>query len=138
MHVARFLRCMLVLEACGSSDMPAPTSSVAPTAPIADPDCDQATRPPALTRYDAIVDGAVFSLAVVQDAHGGWGPAVPLDMPRHHASTIAWEGLPLLDLYAGRTVIVHATGRGRSSLVHDPDRHTWFATYAARIDRVCP
>jgi hypothetical protein len=102
-----------------------------------DPACEPGKRPPPLARYDAITDGVAFSLALAEDARGVWGPVTPLGMPLHHASTIEWEGHELLDAHRGTRVVVLATGRGRTALVHDPGRHTWFATYAARIDRVC-
>jgi hypothetical protein len=36
----------------------------------------------------------------------------------------------------GRHLVV-ATGLGRVSMEHDEQRNTWFATYGARVERVC-
>ncbi|MBL8680326.1 MAG: hypothetical protein JNK05_14210 [Myxococcales bacterium] len=102
--------------------------------------CDTSAHP-AITDYTDIVAGRAFSLLVRREASGAWVPAQPLRMPMHHASTIVFE--PSLDTLvsdagAATTWLVLATGLGRRSLDHDPRRHTWFATYAARPERVCP
>jgi hypothetical protein len=94
--------------------------------------------PPVLESYDAIEQGRTFSLVIAQDERGVWHPARSLGMPHHHASSIEWRESALLDAHRGARVVVAATGLGRTSLEHDPGRHVWFATYAARIDRVCP
>jgi hypothetical protein len=101
-----------------------------------DPLCDQ--LPPALASYDAITDGVAFSLTLARDARGAWAPAAHLAMPLHHASTIEWERRELLDAHSGVRATVIATGLGRSSIEHEVGRNTWFATYRARIERVCP
>lgn len=102
--------------------------------------CDTSAHP-AITDYTEIVAGRAFSLVVRREASGAWVPARPLRMPMHHASTLVFE--PSLDTLvpdagSATTWLVLATGLGRRSLDHDPRRHTWFATYAARPERVCP
>lgn len=103
-------------------------------------DCD-ASGYPTLTDYSEITDGRRFSLEMRREPGGAWVPIAQLRMPMHHASTIVFE--PSLDTLvadagAAQTWLVLATGLGRRSLEHDPRRHAWFATYAARPERVCP
>jgi hypothetical protein len=126
---------IVFMHVCGgvtTRDRPAPREA----APPLDGACDP--LPAALASYDAITDGAAFTLALVRDDRGVWVPAERLPMPLHHASAIEWQGADLLDAHAGARVTVIATGLGRTSIDHDADRNTWFATYAARIERVCP
>jgi hypothetical protein len=100
-------------------------------------ECD-GDRPPALRAYDAIAPDLRFSLVLTRDARGVWTPADRLDMPLHHASTIAWtDDAQLLASARVDRVLVVATGLGRVSLEHDERRNTWFATYGARVERVC-
>ena len=88
-------------------------------------------------------EGARFSLLLERDAGGVWRPAVRLQMPHHHASALVFE--PPVDAVMGDAlrasapsrVVVLATGLGRRSIEHVPPRRAWFATYAARPDRVC-
>jgi hypothetical protein len=102
--------------------------------------CDASTYP-ALRDYSDIAAGARFSLVVRRAPSGAWGPAAPLRMPLHHASTIVFE--PALDTMIeererGGLVLVLAVGLGRRSIEHDPRRGAFFATYAARPERTCP
>lgn len=126
-----------------SSSGPATTSSsAAPTgaspSPAADTGCDPANQPARLTAYDAIRPGLRFTLDLVEDARSVWVPAERLTMPMHHASEIVWEhNEPLASHHGGRVRIV-AVGIGRRRLDHDPRRNTWFASYAATIETVCP
>jgi hypothetical protein len=136
LHLAALaLPCLQACAGGATSDPltgpPVPGSSVPPG-------CEAAVLPDPLDRYDAITAGAMFSLELVHDARGAWVPGVQLEMPLHHASTIEWRARELLEPHAGGRVVVVATGEGRTSIVHDPQRNTWFATYAARIERVCP
>lgn len=103
-----------------------------------EPDECNGDRPPILTAYDAITPDVRFSLVLARDERGGWGPAERLSMPLHHASTITWTGVTHQLASAGvDRVLVVATGLGRLSLEHDQARNTWFATYGARVERVC-
>ena len=102
--------------------------------------CD-ASGYPTLGDYSDVREGAAFSLVVRREPSGAWLPAEPLPMPMHHASMLWFE--PHLDTLVteadrARPVLVLAMGLGRRSLEHDARRHTWFATYAARVERVCP
>jgi len=132
---ARLEIAALALVACGSPT-PSPPSSIAAT-PSSSLAC--ASLPAALSSYDAITEGTPFSLTLLRDEHGAWLPAAPLAMPLHHASTIAWtDEAHLLDAQRDPQVVVVATGLGRTSIEHDEARGVWFATYAARVDRLCP
>lgn len=99
-----------------------------------------ATRPAALSSYDAITDGVPFSLEIRRDDHGAWLPTSPLRMPMHHASMISWtDDTHLLDAHPSREpIVVIATGLGRVSIEHDETHNVFFATYGARVERVCP
>lgn len=115
------------------SDAPASDASVSEA-------CDATAHPP-LADYSEIREGAPFSLRVRRDPSGAWVPAEPLRMPMHHASTIVF--VPALDTLVAEAdraavILVLAVGLGRRSIEHDPRRNTWFATYAARVDRACP
>jgi hypothetical protein len=75
---------------------------------------------------------------VARSVSGSWMLADTLDMPMHHASMIAWtDDAQLLASAQVDRVLVVATGLGRVSLEHDQRRTMWFATYAARVERVC-
>lgn len=140
----RMLALVTVAAGCrGTEPTPPPATPVAGQEAAAAParpgaGCDLARLPPALAAYDEIVAGIRFSLELEENADGVWVPANRLHMPLHHASTIAWEDAQALEDHRGGRVVVEATGLGRMSLEHDPDRRTWFAVYGARIDRVCP
>jgi hypothetical protein len=125
-----------------SLDPSAPDVTVAPSdaSDSASASCDDAGYPP-LEDYSAITAGARFSLVVRREPSGAWVPITPLRMPLHHASTIVFD--PSLDAMIeererGIPVKVLAVGLGRRSIEHDPRRHAWFATYAARPERACP
>jgi len=158
-HAAEALAviCGALLAACSSAAPPAPRASRPPdvpasapraspasSVPTAAPHADERTAtcassavPLALTAYDDIVDGRAFSLELERSLSGAWAPVPPLRMPLHHASTIAWIGQQQLDAQATSRVLVVATGIGTPQIEHDAARHTWFATYSARVDRVC-
>jgi hypothetical protein len=154
LELAPELALALALAACArqASTPPSrpPAAPVVPAArvhlasPAADAGRDAAVAeagctglPPALTDYDEIAPGRAFSLEVMQDATGIWGPAQPLEMPMHYAARIEWAQAARLDAYRGQRVVVVATGLGRSALDADPRRGVWFATYGARVERVC-
>jgi hypothetical protein len=103
------------------------------------PACDTSAHP-TLEDYSEVREGSAFSLLVRREPSGAWAPVHPLRMPLHHASTLVFE--PPLDSLvsdAARAgpVLVLAVGLGRRSIVNDPRRHHWFATYAARVARAC-
>lgn len=126
----------LLLGACGGAE--APEVPEAPAAEAGPVECR--TVPSALASYDAIADGVAFSLEIRRDERGAWLPRAPLAMPMHHASMISWtDEQHLLDAHTSREpVLVFATGLGRLSMEHDEERNVFFATYGARVDRVCP
>jgi hypothetical protein len=124
---------MLACLGCASSSATLPAKAESADASECDGD-----RPPALHSYDAIMHDVRFSLVLTRDARGVWTPADRLDMPLHHASMIAWtDDAQLLASAQVDRVLVVATGLGRVSLEHDEGRNTWFATYGARVERVC-
>ena len=142
-------RCSLVVLAltlgcAGAAREAAPTPPASPprapetaSASPVDPACG--VLAPTLTSYDAIASDVVFSLEVAVDERGAWAPARPLDMPLHHASMIVWtDEEHRLDPRGGVRQRVIATGIGRLSIEQDEARHTWFATYGARVDHACP
>ncbi len=146
--------CGALLAACSFAAPPAPPpphvpasaprASPASNAPTAAPHADERTAtcassalPLALTAYDEIVDGRAFSLELERAPSGAWAPVPQLRMPLHHASTIVWIGQQQLDAQAAPRVLVVATGIGTPQIEHDAARHTWFATYSARVVRVC-
>lgn len=92
--------------------------------------------PPALTRYNDIEQGRPFTLTLRKDEGGEWMPTPALSMPHHHASRIDWQSDSPLAPLRSQEVTVIATGGGRTSLV--PRGGRWFASYAARIEQVCP
>ncbi|MEZ4449523.1 MAG: hypothetical protein R3B09_08585 [Nannocystaceae bacterium] len=98
--------------------------------------CVEPPEAPALD-YNLAAKGARFHVDVAH-ARGIWAPAGPVKMPFHHASAIVWTNadahpeLAAIDRrlrFTIEIVDVH--------IEHDPARSTWFATYTARIDRVC-
>lgn len=134
----------LVLAACsggvttgGAAATSQPTETETAAEPVPE-ECRNA--PPALTAYDAIADGVPFSLEIRRDERGAWLPRAPLRMPMHHASMIAWtDSEHLLDPHTSpEPLLVFATGLGRTSMEHDEEHDVFFATYGARVDRVCP
>jgi hypothetical protein len=127
---------MLACLGCASSSATPPVPDTVPAADTSECDGDQ---PPALTAYDAITPDVRFSLVLTRDARGVWTPADQLDMPMHHASAIDWtdEAQLLASANVDRVLVV-ATGLGRVSITHDQRRNMWFATYGARVERVCP
>jgi hypothetical protein len=134
----------VLIFACTSCGSPTPAPSVSPvpvrtvsTSAAAPPSACQAV-PPALASYDAITAGQPFSLQLERGTDTTWQPREQLKMPLHHASQLAWVDTTALDAQRDDVVTVVAMGLGRTSLEHDPDRNTWFASYAARIEHVCP
>lgn len=104
------------------------------------PPCDS-TAHPTLTDYTDVREGAPLSLLVRREPSGAWVPVNALRMPLHHASSLVFE--PPLDSLVrdddrGGPVLVLAVGLGRRAINFDERRHVWFATYAARVSRVCP
>lgn len=134
----RFDAVRRLLDVTSSAPPDAASSPSASPPPDASAACATEALPPVLDRYDAIQDGTRFRLELTQDARGAWIPVRAPTMPLHHASTIAWTNAEQLAPHAGHAITVVATGAGRRSLEHDARRATWFATYAARIDLVCP
>ena len=123
---------VVLMTGCGSHEEPQRAAASVPA------EC--ASVPTPLTAFDDIADGVPFSLEVRRDEHGAWLPLHPLHMPMHHASMITWaDDSHLLE---GNTthdpVVFFATGRGAPNIEHDETRDVFFATYTARVDRVCP
>ena len=128
----RFVMMSVLMLGCGSHEEP---QRAAPSVPT---EC--ASVPTPLTAFDDIADGVPFSLEVRRDEHGAWLPIHPLHMPMHHASMINWaDDAHVLEHVTTRDpVVFFATGRGAPNIDHDETRGVYFATYTARVDRVCP